>query len=799
MRHLFLSTTIRKTMNRRFAYTLLCLCLPAFLAKGQQAFNVMDGSVSQYYSKAILLNNVHDYLEAYRNIQSAEHEADANLTEKGIQVNILSSDQLAYYCGMKRTKAEIAYKLGLYADMDAVSREMQAITSQWNNDDSTTRDNIQAYLYKIDASSYYLKEKYDSAQVCLNHALNVSRDWIEYEFDFFYALRGDFAQLYYKQGQYDKALAQLDTILMHRKFQPNAMIFDMEKIPERRREIQSQRAICLARLGRFDEALKVMEPVVQHFKNGSDKRAYAEALRKKAKILMLQYDATGKYNPEAVTCYQQYLTISRDYIDKHFVQMSESQREQYWMAEQPFVTDCFRLEAKAPGLLYDVALYSKAVLLQMGRDFKEDMTVTEKKRALSSIRVNWQQVREKMPASGCAIEFVVYEKQGENHIGALVLNKKALSPVFVEIESLEKLKSLEIDNGITLATAVSSTKHEDKDALYQCPLLPKLIWNEKLLKAIGESDKVYFAPDGLFHQLAIEYLVPEALSSKSIYRLTSTRLLVEGRQKVRHDNMLMCGGIDYVVGQNTSANARNDEQAYAIMAAKGMALSYLNGSKAEIDSIEALRHNEADMILKADSVTEEVLRSLMGNYHLVLISTHGYFAEAATMGTDIRPASADTQLSQSCLFLAGAETNMRNRQFDMSMPDGILSARELATMDLSDVDLVSLSACQSGLGYVTTDGVFGLQRGLKTAGVKAVIASLWEVDDQATITLMTNLYRNLQNGKSLHEAFTAARSTLENTVVQKTYPRKGVADLVVTKRYNLPHFYNAFILIDGIE
>ena len=514
---------------------------------------------------------------------------------------------------------------------------------------------------------------------------------------------------------------------------------------------------------------------------------------------MLQYDATGKYSPEAISCYQQYLSVSRDYIDNHFINMSESEREQYWMAEQPFVTDCFRLEDEAPGLLYDVALYSKAVLLQMGRDFKEGMTIAEKKSVLASIRVKWQQVKAKMPADGCAIEFIVYEKSYKSYIGALVLNRRASAPVFVDIAPLEELKSQEIGNGITVEKAVTSTRHEDKDALYQCQQLPGMIWNEQLIEAIGQSQKIFFAPDGLFHQLAIEYLVPDILGTKSIYRLTSTRLLAEGRQKIRTDNMLMCGGVDYAVGQDSLSAPGNDEQAYNIMSAKSMALYYLNGSKAEIDSIEALRHNEKDVTLRADSATESVLRSLMGKYHLVLISTHGYFAEAASMGTDIRPASTDTQLSQSCLFLAGAETNMRNRQFDISMPDGILSARELATMDLSNVDLVSLSACQSGLGFVTADGVFGLQRGLKTAGVKAVIASLWEVDDQATITLMTGLYKNLQDGMSLNEAFAAARNTLEKTVVHKTYPRKGVADLVVTKEYNQPRFYNAFILIDGIE
>ena len=786
-------------MNRRLAYTLLFLCLSSLFAKGQQVFNVMEGRVDQYYGKALLLNSVHDYLEAYHYIQWAEQEADAKLKEKGISANALGSGQLVSYCGMKRTRAEIAYKLGLYADMDAVSCELHTIIEQWSNNDIAVRDNILAYLYKTDASSFYLMEKYDSAQNCLNFAQDVSREWMEYEFDFFYALRDDFAQLYYKQGQYDKALAQIDTILMHRKFMPGAMLLGDEKIPEKRRELQSQRAICLARMGRFDEAMKEIEPIVQYFRKGNDKRAYAEALRKKAKILMLQYDSTGKYNPEAVTCYQQYLAISRDFIDNHFVQMSESQREQYWMAEQPFVTDCFRLEDKAPGLLYDVALYSKAVLLQMGRDFKEGMTVAEKKSALASIRVNWQQVREKMPTSGCAIEFIVYEKSGQNHIGALVLNKKASVPVFIDIATLEELESLEIGNGMTVEKAITSTEHEDKDVLYQCLRLPELIWNEQLVKAIGQSENIYFAPDGLFHQLAVEYLLPDIISTKNLYRLTSTRLLVEDRQRIRTNNMLLCGGVDYSVSQDSPFTSNNDEQAYAIMSAKGMALPYLNGSKAEIDSIESLRPNGDDLTLRADSATESILRSLMGKYHLVLISTHGYFAEAATMGTDIKPVSTDTQLSQSCLFLAGAETNMRNRKFDSSMPDGILSARELAAMDLSNVDLVSLSACQSGLGFVTSDGVFGLQRGLKTAGVKAVIASLWEVDDQATITLMTNLYKNLQDGKSLHEAFAAARITLEKTIVQKTYPRKGVADLIVTRQYNLPRFYNAFILIDGLE
>lgn len=785
-------------MSNKTYYTILYICMLAMPAFCQQDEDVFPDKAYDFYSKAFDLNEAKDYLEAYRYILRADQVVDASLSKNHLEASELNDDRFLYpYWAVKKSKAEIAYMLGIYTDMKTVSQELRSsfAKKRWGTETvKETRDALLASIEKIDGSRYYLIEKYDSAEIALNRALQLGS--FPRTDNFVSKVYDDLAQLYYKQEKYDKALDLIDTILASPHYQSGSRNKEKE---EDIKTVQSQRAICLARVGRYAEALKEIETIVRHFKKIGSKRLYAEALRKKAKILMLQYDATGKYSPEAIKCYQQYLSVSKDYIDNHFVNMSESEREQYWMAEQPFVTDCFRLENKAPGLLYDVALYSKAVLLQMGRDFKERMTVAEKKKALASIRVNWQQVKEKLPTSGCAIEFICYERSGQNHIGALVLNKKAASPVFIDIASLEAIKSLDIGNGINVETAVTSTRHEDKDALYQCVQLPRLIWNEQLVKAIGYSEKIYFAPDGFFHQLAIEYLIPEELSSKNIYRLTSTRLLTEDRRKIRTDKMLMCGGVDYVVGQNSPTSSKNDEQAYAIMTARGMALSYLNGSKAEIDSIEALRNNDADMVLRADSVTEEILRSLMGNYHLVLISTHGYFAEAATMGTDIRPASTDTQLSQSCLFLAGAETNMRNRQFNPSMPDGILSARELSSMNLSDVDLVSLSACQSGLGFVTTDGVFGLQRGLKTAGVKAVIASLWEVDDQATITLMTSLYKNLQAGMSLQNAFTAARHGLEHTVVQKTYPRKGVADLVVTKRYDLPHFYNAFILIDGIE
>ena len=105
-------------------------------------------------------------------------------------------------------------------------------------------------------------------------------------------------------------------------------------------------------------------------------------------------------------------------------------------------------------------------------------------------------------------------------------------------------------------------------------------------------------------------------------------------------------------------------------------------------------------------------------------------------------------------------------------------------MDLRGTDLVVISACQSGLGEVTGDGVFGLQRGFKKAGVQSIIMSLWEVSDEATKIMMTRLYENLAKGKSKYDSFREAQN----------YLRKYDGGL-----YDEPEYYAAFVLLDAIK
>lgn len=767
------------------------LSFSPFVGKAQEHF--FSNQVVDDYFMAYDLNEKKEYIKAFDVLKKVEREMDNSLSQKGITVTDLHEDDfLMPYWTVKKSLGEVAYKLGLYKEMDACSKGLMDIFGKHVFKEQANYNSCLADLYRIAGNSCFLQGIYLEAEAYLKMALSLKSA----DFDFADALRDDLAQIYYQQGRYSEAITQLDSILAGPRYKENARVRGMESL---RQEMMSQRALCLARNGKYDEAYEIMQSILGYFKQHRDDKRRAEALRKTAKILMLKYDGTGIYNPLALRYYKEYLALSKKFIDQNFVRMSASEREQYWLAEQPFATDCYRLEGRDAGFLYDVALFSKAILLQMNRQFKPDMSLSNRKQTLSSIRTTWLDVKRAMPRGSSAIEFITYEKRGEIYIGALVINKESKSPVFVEIVSYDSLFNYPLENGITLGEALSSNESEMKNLIYRNLNLRNLIWNRKLINVIGQSKSVYFAADDLLHLLAIEYLLPEKLERKPFYRMTSTRLLAERSHKQKISNVLFCGGVNYESKEKEEEGKNNDKVAYYRMSHEIMGLPYLSGSLTEVDSISIYRNNPKDSILVGMHASEGVLRNLLGKYSVIHLATHGYLSNSASYASDLIPASTDEQLSNSCLFLAGAESCMNNSRFSPENYDGILSARELAEQDLSHVNLVVLSACQSGLGYICTDGVYGLQRGLKTAGVKAIIASLWSVDDQATMLLMRKMYEYLGQGNPLHEAFSKARLYLKTATIEERYHRSQLPDLIVEKNFDEPMYSDAFILIDGNE
>lgn len=622
-------------------------------------------------------------------------------------------------------------------------------------------------ILKLRGDYHYLNSDYDSksyteAEKCFKHYRDyyLSHSGTYVAGQGIYVAHQELAQLYYKQGRYEEACDEMKAVI--------AVASTYMRDEDEPFDKLSQYAICLARVNQFDEAISNINEVLDNFEN-IDTERYGEALRKKAKILMLKEERGGKIDKlEALDYYKQYFGLKKKDALAHFMGMNSEEREMYWMKIRPFVTDCYRLEDVDTGFLYDVTLFAKGLLLQLdsaggGRQ---------------NIHATWQMVQEKLKPDACAIEFVQYEKYGQQQMGALVL-RNAGKPIFVKMTAPDSMMNYKIGE-LSVEERLKGTGWNSIRAinrLYNELAFYRLIWNNGLLSAIGGAKSIYFAPDGNLHRLAIEYMLPEEISQCQVYRLSSTRrLLVEpGKQEVL--SALIIGDVDYYVASQ-SCDSENDILAYHYM--KGNPFDSIRESREEIDSILFVRNNSKDSVLVRGDASECNFRDLCGRYPIIHISTHGKFkAKATSFGTDLKTCLTDESLSENIIALAGMSAAVKDEYFNPTQQDGILSAREMASLDLQNSQLVVLACCESGLGYVTADGVYGIQRGLKNAGATAIVMSLWEADSKFTAAFMVEFHKRFSRGETLHQAFYIAR-------------KKFLSD-------EEPFSRNVFILIDAVE
>ncbi|HRF17628.1 MAG TPA: CHAT domain-containing protein, partial [Chitinophagaceae bacterium] len=134
-------------------------------------------------------------------------------------------------------------------------------------------------------------------------------------------------------------------------------------------------------------------------------------------------------------------------------------------------------------------------------------------------------------------------------------------------------------------------------------------------------------------------------------------------------------------------------------------------------------------------------------------------------------------LLRSGLILSGGNYAWSGKAPIEGVEDGIATAYEISQLNLSNTELVVLSACETALGDVKgSEGVFGLQRAFKMAGVKKMIVSLWQVPDKETAELMTSFYNYWLKGKTIEQAFAQAQSDMR-------------------KKYS-PYYWAAFVLVE---
>ena len=176
-------------------------------------------------------------------------------------------------------------------------------------------------------------------------------------------------------------------------------------------------------------------------------------------------------------------------------------------------------------------------------------------------------------------------------------------------------------------------------------------------------------------------------------------------------------------------------------------LAPLEGAEAEAKAIAKMLKTTP---IIGQAATETVITEKMQQAKLIHLATHGLFDEHQGL--------------QSSLAFSTSDNN-----------GGFLTAEEILDLDLA-ADLVVLSACNTGRGKITGDGVVGLSRSFLLAGAQSTMVSLWYVPDQATSTLMTNFYRQLQTNSPKPQAL---RQAMLNTMEEYPSPRDWAAFILV--------------------
>ena len=287
-----------------------------------------------------------------------------------------------------------------------------------------------------------------------------------------------------------------------------------------------------------------------------------------------------------------------------------------------------------------------------------------------------------------------------------------------------------------------------------------------------------------------------------LFRLSNTRELLGKRtHKKNTEKAFLMGGISYYLDKTEWEHLAKKESLVIdddrpnlrslplLRDISRGAMEELSGTEQEIDDIvsQLSRHHISHLSLKGGDASEGAFKCLDGaDYSILHVATHGFYHQQKI------DSHADTfndeeyiNMERSGLLLAGAFSTLHGEQRPDDVDDGILTAAEISRLDLTKAEMVVLSACETALGDITGEGVFGLQRGFKKAGANSILMSLWKVDDEATCLLMTEFYRNWIGEKmTKHDALEEAKKTV------RSHKEKGWDD---------PKYWAAFILLDALD
>jgi len=427
----------------------------------------------------------------------------------------------------------------------------------------------------------------------------------------------------------------------------------------------------------------------------------------------------------------------------------------------------------------------------------------------TSLHITLQDVQSKLITGEAAIEFINFELYNKDWTdstiyAAYILRKNDSVPVFVPLCEEKQLTQF-FSNSTSSSGSIKTLYRSDPvdEASTEVSLgdsLYLLIW-KPLLPYLKGIKKISYSPSGLLNRIAFQALpTPDSQLLIDKYELNqyiSTRQLAveEEETKSKTKSITLFGDCAFTMDSISIVKNIPAKSGISNIYSAGISRDenkgswrQLEGTATEINQIKNLfAKNRIDTVsYMQQKATEDQFKSLSGKSPTILhLATHGFFLpdpEQKKKEGFIESNKNTFKLSDDPMMRSGIVLSGANRVWSGQLPiegreDGIVTAYEISQLDLRNTELVVLSACETALGDIKgTEGVFGLQRAFKLAGVKSLLLSLWKVPDKETAELMTAFYQYYLNGNSAREALHKAQ-------------------LEMKKKYR-PYYWAAFVLIE---
>jgi CHAT domain-containing protein/tetratricopeptide (TPR) repeat protein len=380
----------------------------------------------------------------------------------------------------------------------------------------------------------------------------------------------------------------------------------------------------------------------------------------------------------------------------------------------------------------------------------------------------------------------VYEFNQVPSYLAFVLQAQNEEPTIVPLGKAEDIEPLVFDWGQEAArgTRIPGRSAKESEAAYFAAgdALRQRVW-DPLTSHLGEANGVIVVPDGLLHSVNFaalslgsgKYLIEDG---PLIHYLSAERdLLSSEERKIEGTGLLALGNPAFDDTTLFAAFSPESKPKQGILAKaksllpfrgmrsgcgdfKSLEFTSLPASHQEIDEIadiwkEGEGHTREVLMLTGDMADEKAFKMAVPGRKILHLATHGFFLESDCPSVladsekrkdsgwnwkgELLPVTGENPLLLSGMALAGAN---HREAAGPEEEDGILTAEEVAALDLSGIDWVVLSACDTGVGKINAgEGIFGLRRAFRIAGAQTLITSLWAVEDEATRRWMRALYK----------------------------------------------------------